>query len=380
MKKLWLYRQAIRLLPRPRYALEVQAGSLPSKQADELLRILKKHRSLGGAVALFDASTTLAHVTYGLARRGMAVQGDTAFRLASVSKMVTAAGILAMVQKGLLSLSADADQGLPYSLRHPRKPEMAITLMMLLSHTAGIMDGQSYTNSLTGGMTAAQVLAGDSHTTHLPGEGCEYSNLGVGLVGPVVEAVAGLSFENAMQQHLFAPLGMQASYYPSHIKAPLADARRVLPPRRKPNFNAAARQAAPAAQADKPDLDRHYLLAHGSCLMDMPSAIKLGQALLSPGFFSASSLEAMHSPYASLGKKDPRMRQGLGTFVLEDPAISQTPLHGHQGLAYGGVQLLMLDKRTNRGLISFTTGASEAREYILTDLNKDLLRWWLFHD
>jgi len=87
----------------------------------------------------------------------------------------------------------------------------------------------------------------------------------------------------------------------------------------------------------------------------------------------------MRSPLASLGARDPHLRQGLGMFILRDARIGPMTLYGHQGMAYGAVQMLFLDPDAGRGIISLTVGASEAREYILADLNRDLLCWWTAH-
>ena len=299
---------------------------------------------------------------------------DIAFRLASVSKLVSAAGILAMREQGLIDLDRDADTGLPYSLRHPQAPDVPITLRMLLTHTAGIFDGERYLKGIERGEPAGGLMAGDSHTKHLPGEGCEYSNFGVGLAGCVAEAQTGLSFECAMQRYLFEPLGMKASYYPQLLDSLVANARRIFPPQKHINFDAAARQARPKTGWDTPDAQAHHLFAHGSCCMDVKSLVTLGQALMTPGFFTQDTLQEMRSPLGSLHGRDPSLTQGLGMFILEDEQLSPNPLYGHQGMAYGAVHMLFLDLARGRGIISLTTGVSEAREYIMADVNRALLK------
>ena len=182
-----------------------------------------------------------------------------------------------------------------------------------------------------------------------------------------------------MQQHLFSPLQMQASYYPQRLKALVADARRILPPRRATNFSGERRQAQPDTGWDRPGPEHHHLYAHGSCCMDVKSLARLGQALLQPGFFSPDSLKMMRSPAASLAGRDPSLTQGLGMFILRDDAISKRPLYGHQGMAYGAVHMLFLDLEKGRGIISLTTGASEARSHIMADINRALLAEWTRH-
>lgn len=376
MRYLTPYRAAIRLLPRPRYRLEAIKQQISDEQRERFLRVFRAHRARGGALVLFSENAVSDFFVFGQAQKGQAVTGDTAFRVASVSKTITAAGVMALWQQGLVDLNQDLDRVLPYSLRHPKAPKVPITLFMLLTHTAGIRDGQAYNRHLTQGVPAEELLKADSHTDHLPGEGCEYSNFGVGLVACALEAMLGQSFESLMQQALFAPLSMRATYYPFLVKGPLASAQRVLPPARRPGFDAGLRQSRVVAGYDQPDPQQHYTLAQGSCCLDPISLARLGQALMSPGFFREDSLTKMKSPLADLEKRDPTLKQGLGMFLLNDPRITKRVLTGHQGMAYGAVHQLFLDGEKKRGLISLTTGASEAREHIVSDLNKALLSAW----
>ncbi len=377
MKHLTLYRTLVRFLPiRWDSPLVIEKNTLSDSQISAYERVLKRHRVSGGALALFDVNGLTDHLVYGDLRLGQPVAGDTAFRLASLSKTVTAAGVLALHQSGFIDLKQDADFGLPYSLRHPMAPDTPITLMHLLSHASGIKDGAAYDKALSAGGSAADILEGDAHTSYLPGEGCTYSNFAYGLIAPVVEAQTGLPFQAAMQKALFEPLKMNAAYYPGLIKSPLADGRRILPPRKKPNFDGAARQASLPPDWEQVDLNRHYALAQGACCCDVDGLVKLGKALLRPGFFSEETLGLMRHPHSSLKARDPHLTQGLGLFILNDKSIAEDALYGHQGMAYGMVQALFLDVKKSRGLISLTTGASEAREHILTDLNRSLLKVW----
>lgn len=381
MKNLALYRAMLACLPPKKWRFQALLNdTLSNEDIGRFQSALRKHRALGGALAFFDESGLSDHFVYGDLRPGQPVSTDTVFRLASLSKTVTAAGVLALSQMGLVDLERDADLDLPYSLRHPKAKDRAITLKMLLSHTAGIRDGQAYEKGLVTGALAGDILAADSHTEHLPGEGCAYSNFGFGLIPCAVEAQTGLSFQTAMQKALFDPLHMKAAYYPGLLQSPLANSRRILPPRRSPNFDGEKRRSSLNPDWDKADVSRHYALAQGACCTDVDGLVKLGLALMKPGFFTEDSLLMMTRPHASLKDRDPFLTQGLGIFILKDEAISTHALVGHQGMAYGAVQLFFIDLQRRRGLISLTTGASEAREYILTDLNRALLSLWQKHD
>lgn len=372
MRYLHLYRLLTGLLPAPDWKVPDDMGELGRRFAG----IYCKHRALGSALGLFDYDGLKTHLCFGEARRGVLVAEDTAFRVASVSKMVTGALVMKLAEAGQIDLDGDVDSVLPYSLRHPGAPDVPITLRMLLTHVAGINDGKAYIDSLGQDVPAQKLLAQDSHTAHLPGVGCEYSNFGVGLVACVLEAALGRSFEVLAQEWLFEPLNMNASFYPHRVEATLADAWRILPPGKGPACDGNVRQKTVKAGWDEPDPYTHYSLAQGNCCMDIKSAVNLGQALMRPGFFQQESLDAMRTPVASLAFRDPALTQGIGTFVLSDPAISPRPLYGHQGMAYGAVHMMFMDPETGEGIISFTSGVSEARRYILADVNRALISAW----
>src|SRR5690348_16839624 len=66
------------------------------------------------------------------------VDANTLFRVASVSKFVTALGTMKLVEQGKLSLDADIGEVLGYRLRNPHFPDQPITLRMLLTHTSSL--------------------------------------------------------------------------------------------------------------------------------------------------------------------------------------------------------------------------------------------------
>lgn len=371
MNKQRLYRGLLRLIPPKRLRLSGQGLDAASERA--LHAILRRHRCLGGEVRLFDQQKERAVYQYGMAE-GMA------YRIASVSKMLTAACALKLSTLNLVNLHAPGDQYLPYALRHPAFSEVPITLHMLLTHTAGLKDGTEYIKALSSPVPVDRVLAGDSWHGHAPGSAWSYSNLGAGIAGCVLEGALGQSFEQIMQRYLFEPLGVTASFYPQRITAPLADARRVLPPARKPGFDAAERKQRPLHGWDEPRPYEHYLLAPGNCCMagrDLRAAV---QALMEPGYLPEDTLRMMRSPAAAFGARSPHMQQGLGLFRLEDRRISQEVLFGHQGNAYGAVQAAFFSPASGRGLTFLSVGASEARREFLADVVEDLLQFGFLED
>ena len=70
---------------------------------------------------------------------------DTKYRIASISKMVAAIGVMQQVEKGKIKLDADVSRYLGFTFRNPNFPGEKITARMLLSHTSSLRDGDYYT-------------------------------------------------------------------------------------------------------------------------------------------------------------------------------------------------------------------------------------------
>ncbi len=354
-----LYRAGLALLP-PRIR-NIEGKGLSPKGEEELLRLLRRHRCLGGVLRLFDLNGREAAYHFGEARPGLPARDETVFRTASLSKLITGICVMKLREEGILSL--EEDTGL-----FPR----AVTLRQLMSHTAGILDGPAYRRGLSESAALDAVLA-SSMEDGLIGRWA-YSNLGAGAVGSYLETRLRESFERIMQEHLFVPLGVEASFYPQRVRGELADARRVLPPWGAAGFDAAERRQRPQTDIDSPDPARHYTLAQGNCCLSADGMQKLLIALMRPGYLSEGSLCEMRRPLASFGRGRQVLDQGLFLFGLSDAGIARGRLYGHQGKAYGAVHAAFFDEETGRGMVFFSTGISEAREGFLADAVCDLLR------
>ncbi|MDQ3230129.1 MAG: beta-lactamase family protein, partial [Pseudomonadota bacterium] len=73
-----------------------------------------------------------------------AITADDPVRIASISKLVTAIGVMRLVEAGTLDLDADVSRQLDWTLRHPQHPDTPITLRLLLSHRSGLTDAAGY--------------------------------------------------------------------------------------------------------------------------------------------------------------------------------------------------------------------------------------------
>ncbi len=167
--------------------------------------------------------------------RGIPTSRDTVFQLASVSKTVTCAGIMTLVEDGVLNLDADINRYLPFDVHVPAAPDVPITMRTLLTHTSAIRDRWQIWGTPTSDPTLyfhgdSPIALGDFCRSYFTVDGSEYrpkqnffqrepgtvytySNLAVALAGYVAESASGTDFDALCKERILAPLRMSDSGY-----------------------------------------------------------------------------------------------------------------------------------------------------------------------
>lgn len=137
---------------------------------------------------------------------------DSVIRVASISKLVVALGVMRLVEQGRLNLDADISRYLGYPIRNPIAADRPITLRQLLSHTSSIIDAESYALSL--GQSLSSALADQSHwdVSHQPGSYFTYANINIVIVASIMERVTHERFDRLMQRLVLHPLHVDACY------------------------------------------------------------------------------------------------------------------------------------------------------------------------
>ncbi len=140
----------------------------------------------------------------------------TAFRVASCTKSFTAAAVLILRDRNLLSLDHPITKYLPaYRQVGPLADCAAPTLRMLLTMSAGFGTDDPWADreeSITPTQLEDHVAQG-VYLISIPGSRFEYSNLGYALLGRVVELTSGLSFPDFVTREFFTPLGLTDSSF-----------------------------------------------------------------------------------------------------------------------------------------------------------------------
>ena len=157
---------------------------------------------------------------------GKPVDRNTVFQVSSLSKWISAFGIMKLVEDGKLDLDAPVSKYLTrWQLPPSEFNNEEVTVRRLLSHTAGLTDGlgysgfetgtpvQSIEQSLTKASDADEGISGAVYVGIKPGSEFKYSGGGYTLLQLLVEEVSDQSFASYMKESVFEPLGMIHSTY-----------------------------------------------------------------------------------------------------------------------------------------------------------------------
>jgi methyl acetate hydrolase len=192
---------------------------------------------------------------------------DSVFRIASMTKAITAAAAMQMTEQGKLSLDQPAKEILPFladtkvllgfdtnDIPIMRAPRTQITLRNLLTHTAGFVydtwnEEMNRYGRITGLPTArtGKLEALTAPLNFDPGERWEYG-INIDIAGRMVEVVSGLDLETYMQRHILQPLGMRDT---SYIERPEWDSRLTTVHARQPDGSLEPITQPPAAPTER---------------------------------------------------------------------------------------------------------------------------------
>jgi len=173
----------------------------------------------GGAVIVTQAGKVVYRKAFGMAdmARDIRVRPEMPFRIGSITKQFTAAGVMLLVDEGKVALSDDITRYLPEFPTRGRR----ITVENLLTHSSGI---RSYTDQpqtpaeMAAEMSVAELidLFKDEPLRFEPGEAIAYSNSNYLLAGDIIEKVSGTTYADFMAARVFEPLGMRSTAYEGH--------------------------------------------------------------------------------------------------------------------------------------------------------------------
>ncbi|MQM27844.1 serine hydrolase domain-containing protein [Glycomyces albidus] len=350
----------------PAAAEEFTAANVDAWLDATLPGMLEGSGVAGAAVAVVGDGQVLTTRGFGFADTASRIEVDpaaTLFRPGSVSKVFTATAVMQLVEQGELDLDTDVAAYLDFDLE--RGYDDDLTLRHLLSHTAGFEERIAGLIAFEGDeVNLREALATDPpEQVFRPGTTPSYSNYGNALAGYIVERVSGMPFEDYIDRHLLAPLGMDSSSFRQPLSEDLAG-------RLSSGYGAADGPAQPFEYVATPPAGAL------SATADDMALFMLAQLGAHPGgveLLDAATREQMYSPALdeeSLGAFAGAQRMTLGWF--------QEDQNGHRVVGHGGDtnwfhSHLNLYPDDGAGIfVSFNSSGTEGHETV--GLRADLMR------
>ncbi|NML36823.1 beta-lactamase family protein [Chitinophaga sp. G-6-1-13] len=206
----------------PAYTWSADTAALPANipKADHIIgAFMEKYHVPGMSVAITRNGKLVYAKGFGIANRrtGEQVTADSRFRIASVSKSITAVAILKLAEAGKLSLQdkvfgPGALLGTAYGSKPYGHRIQAITVQQLLQHTAG-----GWSNTANDPMFSHPEWSADTLLARTidqqpleydPGTVYAYSNFGYCILGRIIEKVTGRSYAAYVQEAVLQPAGI----------------------------------------------------------------------------------------------------------------------------------------------------------------------------
>jgi serine beta-lactamase-like protein LACTB, mitochondrial len=189
------------------------SGSLPPQTARAIEALIGARMTQLGVPGLAAAVVSHEQVVwaapFGMAdlENGVSVRTTTSFRLASLSKPITAVAVLQLVERGKIDLDAPVQR---YVASMPEKP-WPVTIRQLLGHLGGIRhykDGEFANTRRYASVTEGLAIFRDDPLAHPPGTKFLYTSYGYNLLGAAVEGASGESYLDYVRRNVFEPAGM----------------------------------------------------------------------------------------------------------------------------------------------------------------------------
>jgi len=146
---------------------------------------------------------------------------DTIFDTRSITKPITATGILILMEEGKLALDDPVGKYLPEfktATQKPQKTNAPITILHLLTHTSGLPvnrppEIEDITIKRDRALSDVVAILSKQEAEFEPGTQHRYCSGGFAILGRVIEVVSGQPYDQFIKQHIFDPLGMKDSFF-----------------------------------------------------------------------------------------------------------------------------------------------------------------------
>lgn len=331
----------------------IERGNLQSLQnyLNEQLSQAQKNKRIGSAVlVLLSHGKIVEEVSYDVDLKEDSQ--DKLYLLCSVSKAVSAWGVMKLVEEGKIGLDEPI---LPYLTRwkFPGSEEFSdqVTVRHLLSHTSGLVDGFGFSGFLLdeGRQTPEESLQfpkdanmGEPHPAIIqfrPGSGMSYSSAGYTILQLLIEELTGKQFNEYMKEQVLLPLGMQYATYDTEELVAQNRLNQLVP-----NYD---------SELNTHPHRKHTMMAGGSLRLTPHEMALFLQAYFHERLLTQSTIQSMLQPQPGTAST-----WGLGHEIYLSTAL--TTIAGHGGGAFPRTGASFRVNLTTRNAIAIMmTGGTE---------------------
>ena len=241
-------------------------------------------------------------------------KAESAYRLASVTKPMTAVAILQLVEKGKINLDAEVQTYVPY---FPKK-QWPVTVRQVLGHLGGISHYKNYEQEghikVRKSTREAIAIFENFDLVAEPGTRYSYSSYGYNLLGAIIEAASGMSYGDYMRQNVWQPLGM--------IDTRMDDPLEIIPNRVR------GYQLVYGKVKNSEFIDISSRFAAGGTRSTVPDLLKFAKGIIEGKLVSGESMNWMRNSMSTKGGRLTNYSMGWET----------TPYNGRYMLVHSGGQ------------------------------------------
>ena len=195
----------------PKRPINPYFKELLNEYEGEILKLSRASHTPGAAIAVVYDSTIVYIKGFGVRNvlRPDSVDENTVFRIASVSKCFAAFLSGTLVEDSLLSWNDTVVHYLPKFHLKPREETSKLTVKHVLSHTTGL-PYHAYTNMVEEGSSLDSMLSwlGNINLASHVGQSYSYQNVAYSIIGKVIEAKTGKTYNDQLRERVFVPLKM----------------------------------------------------------------------------------------------------------------------------------------------------------------------------
>ncbi len=198
------------------------AYALPTEKADAIQQLIDDAVRVSGvpgiSVAVISHNETYyfnsGHTSSNNSKNPSKVDAHTLYEIGSLSKAFTAVGILLLQEKGLLSTKDRIEDHLPWFHVTYQNERAVVTIKDLLNHSSGFSKRHSDAPRGEGADMLRKTVEPFVGATldFAPGTSYAYNNANYNILGLIIEAVSGQSYESFMKEQVFEPLGLHETF------------------------------------------------------------------------------------------------------------------------------------------------------------------------